>query len=440
MASSVKDIIAFVRENDVKFIRMAFCDVLGTLKNISVISDRFEEAVLNGLSFDGSSIDGFSDDSGVDDLLLYPDPSTLSVMPWRPSQGKVIRFLCDIKHADGSQFVCDSRFALKEAIARLKQFGLSSKIGEACEFYLFKTDENGMPTKITLDNGGYCDIAPLDRGENVRREICLNLEEMGFAPERSLHERGPGQNEIDFKYNDALAAADNFLNFKSVVKAIANINGLYASFMPKPLPDKSGNGLKIGLSLYRGDKNLFDGFSKSPCEEAKSFIAGVMAHIAEITAFLNPVANSYERLGSCEAPKYVSWSPLNRFQLIRVPSVTGERARFELRSPDPAINPYLAFALILHAGLDGIENGMALADPINVNLNAAPEQLTKSIEKLPESLDEAVALAENSELIKKVIPSALRSRYLSLKKAEASEYLTCGNKAQFCDERYFRAI
>ena len=350
MVSTASEVLGFVKENDVKFIRLSFCDLFGMHKNISVIADELQSAFESGISFDAHAIRGFRDVTRSD-LLLFPDPATLTVLPWRPGTGRVARFYCDIKNPDGSAFYHDGRGLLKQMIQRCAEMGYVCKIGAECEFYLFKTDDNGEPTDVTLDTGGYLDISPLDKAEDIRREICLTLEEMGIRPETSHHEQGPGQNEVDFQFSDALSCADNFQTFKSVVKAIAARNGLFASFMPKPVAGAAGSGLHVNLSLVQDGRNIFTNADEGHCGIAESFIAGILSRTPEITLFLNPLANSYERFGEFEAPKYVSWSHQNRSQLIRIPAASGEKVRMELRSPDPSLNPYLAFALILAAGL-----------------------------------------------------------------------------------------
>ena len=420
MSYAIREVLEFVKQNDVKFIRLAFCDIFGTQKNISIMPDELERAFKEGVSFDASAIKGFGDVVNSD-LLLFPDPSTLNVLPWRPQQGRVIRFFCDIKTPEKKEFIYDSRNILKNIIKRCNHKGYVPYIGTECEFYLFKTDENGEATYITHDKGGYFDIAPIDKGENIRREICLCLEEMYIKPETSHHEQGPGQNEIDFKYSDSLNAADNFLTFKSMVKAIAGRAGLYASFMPKPLSNKSGNGLHINISLNKNGSNIFKNEGEKD-SEAESFIAGVLSKTREITAFLNPIVNSYERFGKFEAPKYISWSHQNRSQLIRIPAATGEKTRMELRSPDSVINPYLAFSLILAAGVYGIENSLTLPKEINENLYILGEEKLKDIEVLPESLQEALDIAKESEFIKSVIGSEFLNRYVELKQTEVDRY------------------
>lgn len=437
MTYAVKEVLQFIEENDVKFIRLAFCDLLGTQKNISIMPNELERAFKEGVSFDASAIKGFADVS-KSDLLLFPDPSTLSVLPWRPQQGRVVRFFCDIRTPEKEKFVCDSRDILRNMIKKCVIKGYTPYIGTECEFYLFKTDEEGEPTMITHDKGGYFDIAPIDKGENIRREICLCLEEMGIKPESSHHEQGPGQNEIDFKYSDSLTAADNFITFKSVVKAIATRNGLFASFLPKPIADESGNELHINLSLLKNGTNIFEN-NKWEQENAKNFIAGILSKAKEITAFLNPLVNSYERFGKFEAPKYISWSHQNRSQLIRIPAATGEKTRMELRSPDSSINPYIAFSLIIGAGLYGIENSIELPEAVNENLYTTSDEVLNNIEKLPKSLEEAINIAKNSEFIKDIIGEEVLKRYIELKEIEIKEYLNASDK-EMIKRKYFEYI
>ncbi|MCL2071872.1 MAG: glutamine synthetase family protein, partial [Oscillospiraceae bacterium] len=375
MKITVQEVLEFVKENDVKFIRLNFCDLFGVQKNISIMSAELPFALENGVSFDAHSIGGFRDIT-QSDLFLHPDPTSLVVLPWRPGPGRVVRFYCDVKKPDGSVYEHDSRAILKKVAEDCEKKGFSCKIGAECEFYLFKTDEDGEPTRATLDKGGYLDIAPLDRSGDIRREICLVLEEMGVKPESSHHEQGPGQNEIDFKFSDALTSADNLQTFKSVVKAIAARNGLFASFSPKPIPDAAGNGMHVNLSITQNGKNIFKDIGTGNSAIAESFIAGILDKTAEMTAFLNPIANSYERFGLFDAPKYISWSHQNRSQLIRIPAAVDEKARMELRSPDPSLNPYLAFAMIISAGLCGIENSMSLPPSVDADLYTADTSVT----------------------------------------------------------------
>lgn len=436
MTYAIKEVIEFVKENDVKFIRLAFCDIFGVQKNISIMPSELERAFREGISFDASSIQGFTDVS-KSDLLLFPDPNTLSVLPWRPQQGRVVRFFCNIKTPDNKIFECDSRNILRNIVKKCSEKGYTPYIGTECEFYLFKTDEQGEATTITHDKGGYFDISPIDKGENIRREICLCLEEMGIKPESSHHEHGPGQNEIDFKYSDAFTAADNFITFKSVVKAVSTRNGLHASFMPKPISNNSGNGLHINLSLSKNGLNLFE--DRSNNNEIRSFIAGILDKIKEITAFLNPIENSYERFGEFEAPKYISWSHQNRSQLIRIPAAIGDKMRMELRSPDSVLNPYLAFSLIINAGLYGIENSLELPSAINENLYLAEKEILDSIEELPHNLGEALNFAKKSEFIKQTIGEEIFNKYIELKEKEYNKCISLENK-KVLDRTYFEML
>ncbi|MCL2056529.1 MAG: glutamine synthetase family protein [Oscillospiraceae bacterium] len=439
MNTTASEVLQFVKENDIKFIRLSFCDILGQKKNIAIMADELEQAFKNGVSFDAHAIRGFMDVTRSD-LFLFPDPGTLAVLPWRPGSGRVARFFCDIKYPDGSPFLHDGRALLKQAALRAAKLGYVCKIGTECEFYLFKTDENGNPTSIPLDNGGYLDIAPLDRGEDIRREICLTLEEMGIKPETSHHEQGPGQNEIDFKFGDALNSADNLQTFKYVVKAIAARGGLFASFMPKPIIGAPGSGMHINLSLSEGGKNIFKNLGEGHSKTAESFIAGILSKIPELTVFLNPLANSYERFGEFEAPKYVSWSHGNRSQLIRIPAAAGPKVRMELRSPDPALNPYISFALLIEAGLDGVECEVPLPPAVDADLYTAGEMVTGALTALPDSLEKAVSLAENSAFAGKLLGGEILEKYLAIKKAEAAAFSAAKDKPEFYRERYFREI
>lgn len=392
MIYTAREVYDFVRQEDVKFIRLAFCDVNGKQKNISITPDELPRAFSDGISFDASAIKGFGDEVGSD-LLLFPVPSTLNILPWRSSHGNVIRMFCSMKYPDGTQFEKDSRMILQRVVDAAAAKGVSVQFGAEFEFYLFNTDEKGMPTDEPFDRAGYMDVAPEDRGENARREICLTLLEMGIKPESSHHEEGPGQNEIDFRYSDAMTAADNAMNFMTVVKAAAQRNGIYADFSPKPLPGESGNGLHINMSVKTADGE----------DHTNAFMAGILAHIKEMTAFLNPTEDSYKRLGEKKAPKYITWSPENRSQLIRIPAAKGEYRRIELRSPDPTANPYIAYALLIMAGLDGIERELTAPEAVNVNLYKADSSVTEPLDRLPASLDEAIAVAEGSDFVRGVI-------------------------------------
>lgn len=439
MNYTMTEVLEFIKENDVKFIRLAFCDIFGIQKNVSIMPEELPRAFEYGISFDASAISGFMNVE-ESDLFLTPDPVTLAVLPWRPSQGRVVRFFCDIKHPDGRPFEGDGRSILRKAIQEAENLGYNCKIGSECEFYLFRMDEQGLPTAIPHDWAGYCDIAPLDKGENVRREICLTLEEMGIKPESSHHEQGPGQNEVVFKYSDALTAADNLVTFKAVVKTIAARNGLHASFMPKPLADKSGSGLHINLSLFKKGLNVFNNFNKEPGEEAGEFIAGVLAKIPEMTVFLNPLTNSYARFGKFEAPQYLTWSHQNRSQLIRIPAATDEYCRMELRSPDPSCNPYLAFALVIAAGMEGIKQRMPLPPALDVNLYDADPESLKGLPRIPENLGAAIELARQSAFIRQVLPLKTIDKFLTSKLVEWKDYTQAEHKGEFEKELYFLKV
>ena len=381
------EVLEFVKEEDVKFVRLAFFDVKGKQKNISIMADQLHRAFELGISFDASAIDGF-ESPDKSDLFLHPDPTTLSVLPWRPNTGKVCRMFCNIKYHDGTPYEKDCRTLLKNAIKYAKEkYNLSLSFGPEVEFYLFKLNEAGESTKIPFDNAGYMDIAPEDKGENIRRDICFTLESMGIIPEASHHEEGPGQNEIDFKYSDALTAADNTATFKWIVRTRAASNGLYADFSPKPLEGQAGSGFHINVSL--SDE------SKMP-----NAIAGILKHAEELTYFLNTTEESYNRLGECKAPKYICWGNQNRSTMIRVPA-TKKIKRLEIRSADPECNPYIAFALIIYAALDGIENNLVPPAPVEENLFANTSK--NDIKVLPDTLDLAKKIADESEFVKKVL-------------------------------------
>ena len=403
MKYSKEEVLQYIEEEDVKFIRLAFCDVFGRQKNISIMPQELPRAFGYGIAIDASAITGFGDETHSD-LLLHPDPETLMLLPWRPEHGKVIRMYTSITHPDGRPFECDTRSLLKKAVKSAEMQGYKFYFGSELEFYLFKLDENGNPTKEPYDEAGYMDIAPDDKGENIRREVCLTLEQMGIRPESSHHEQGPGQNEIDFRYSDAIKAADNTMTFQTVVKTVARRNGLFADFSAKPLENKPGNGFHINMSVKSDDKN-----------DICYMIAGVLDKADQMTAFLNPSENSYERFGQNKAPKYVSWSSENRSQLVRIPAAIGEYRRAELRSPDPTANPYLAFTLMIYAGLYGINHKLDLPPVADFNLYKTDAETLSEYKQLPRTLEDACKLASNSEFIKQYIPSAILDIY-------------CGNK------------
>lgn len=400
MKYSKEEVMQYVQEEDVKFIRLAFCDVFSKQKNISIMPQELPRAFEYGIAIDASAIASFGDENHSD-LFLHPEPDTLMPLPWRPEHGRVVRMFCNITYPDGRTFECDTRSFLKKAVQDAGQAGYQFFFGAEQEFYLFHLDENGEPTKIPYDNASYMDIAPEDKGENIRREVCLTLEQMGIQPESSHHEEGPGQNEIDFRYSDPLTAADNAMTFQTVVKTIARRNGLYADFSPKPLEDKPGSGFHINISVK----------SKDDTDYMDYMIAGILDKVADMTVFLNPTESSYQRFGSNKAPKYVSWSSENRSQLVRVPAAVGEYRRAELRSPDPSANTYLAFALLIYAIMDGIQNKLKLPSPADINLYKADADTLAQFGQLPGDFKSACAAAVNSRFIKDHIPDAILDIY-----------------------------
>lgn len=400
MKYSKEEVIQFVREEDVKFIRLAFCDVFGKQKNISIMPPELSRAFEYGIAIDASAIVGFGDESHSD-LFLHPEAETLAPLPWRPEHGRVVRMFCSITYPNGKIFECDTRSILKSAIQKAKFCGYEFFFGAEQEFYLLKLDDDGKPTKEPYDNAAYMDIAPEDKGENIRREVCLTLEQMGIQPESSHHEEGPGQNEIDLRYSDPLTAADNAMTFQTVVKTIAWRNGLYADFSPKPLEHKPGNGFHINISIKSSDAE----------DHMNHLIAGILDKVAAMTVFLNPAESSYHRFGNGKAPKYISWSGENRSQLVRIPAAVGEYRRAELRSPDPSANTYLVFALIIYAVLDGIKNQIELPAPADINLCKADTTTLANFKQLPDNYKAACTAAANSNFIKKYIPDAILDIY-----------------------------
>lgn len=420
------DIIRMVEEEDVAFIRLQFTDIFGVLKNTAVTKSQLIK-VLNGeCMFDGSSIEGFAriEES---DMYLKPDLDSFVIFPWRPQQGKVARFLCDICKVDGTPFEGDPRAALKRAIDDAAKDGYSFKIGPEFEFFLFNLDEEGQPTTYSSEKAGFFDIGPADYGENARRDIVLTLEDMGFDVQTSHHEIAPAQHEIDFNYDGALQTADNAMTFKMAVKTVAKRHGLHATFMPKPRADVGGSGMHINVSLYKDGKNIFDdskdenGLSK----DAYYFMGGIIEHVAALTAITNPLVNSYKRLvPGYDAPVYIAWATANRSPLIRVPSVHNSDKRIELRFPDPSANPYLALAAIIAAGVDGIRNKIEPPARMDDNLFAMSdvERAERGIKALPESLDKALDALEEDELVKNVLGEFIADKYIQAKRKEFSEY------------------
>lgn len=433
MLFSSEDIIEYVEENDVKFIRLVFFDIFGSMKNVSIIASELPKALEYGVRFDASEINGFMN-IGESDLLLKPDPTTAEILPWRPQHSGVLRIFCDICYPDGKPFEGDSRNILKNTLLKMREVGYTCDIGAESTFYLFEPDEYGKPTKTPHDMGTYYDVAPIDRGENVRREVCLTLEKMGIQPQTSYHDQGPGQHKIMFRHSRVLEAADHLMTFKNLVKTVADMNGLYATFMPKPLADKNGNGFHVNLSLYKKNhkKSILDGSD----EDGRSFIAGVLRRINEITLFLNPTVNSYSRFGKFEAPLYVTWSLQNRQQLIRIQSDLSGEKRMELRSPDGSANPYLVYALVLSAGLEGASEKIQLCEPVNVKYKSEIDGL----ETLPQTLSEAVEFAKNSEFLKKVLPKNILDTYIEQKQAEFAGYVAAKDKDRYETDLYFGTL
>lgn len=400
MKYSKAEVLQYMQEENIKFIRLEFCDVFGKQKNISIVPQELPRAFEQGIAIDASAISGFGDESHSD-LFLHPDTDTLMLLPWRPEHGRVVRMFCSISYPDGTPFECDTRSLLKKAVQTAKQNGYQFFFGAEQEFYLFHLDENGNPTKTPYDNASYMDISPEDKGENIRREVCLTLEQMGILPESSHHEEGPGQNEIVFRYSDPLTAADNSMTFQTVVKTIAGLNGVFADFSPKPLENQAGNGFHINMSVKSSDGT----------DNMDSMIAGILFKISDMTVFFNPTPDSYKRFGSHKAPKYISWSSENRSQLIRVPAAIGIYRRAELRSPDPSANTYLAFALMIHAALEGIQNKLVLPPPVDINLYKADDNTLKNFRQLPKDFKSACTAAANSDFIKKHIPDTILNIY-----------------------------
>ncbi len=422
-----RDIIRMVEEEDVEFIRLQFTDMFGTLKNVAITKSQLEKALNNQCMFDGSSIEGFVR-MGESDMYLYPDLDTFTILPWRPQQGKVARIICDVYTVERTPFEGDPRYVLRKVVEEAEKMGYCLNVGPECEFFLFHTDDYGLPTTVSHERAGYFDIGPLDLGENARRDMVLTLEEMGYEIEASHHEVAPAQHEIDFKYEPAMHSADNIMTFKLTVKTIAKRHGLYATFMPKPKFGVNGSGMHINMSLSKDGQNIFyspeadDGLSM----DARYFIGGLMKHIKAITALTNPLVNSYKRLvPGFEAPIYIAWSAKNRSPLIRVPAERGESTRVELRSPDSSANPYLVLAVCLAAGLDGIKNKIVPPDSVNQNIFDLTEEEKHAlqIDTLPSNLGEALEELKKDEFICGVLGEHISSKYVEAKEKEWAAFM-----------------
>ena len=426
---SKEDIIRLVKEEDVNFIRLQFTDILGVIKNVEIPTSQLDKALDNKMMFDGSSIDGFVriEES---DMYLFPDLDTWVVFPWITGKGKVARLICDIYNADGTPFAGDPRTNLKRVLKEMEEMGFTHfNLGPEPEFFLFKLDERGEPSLELNDHGGYFDLAPMDLGENCRRDIVLELEEMGFEIEASHHEVAPGQHEIDFKYADAIKACDDIQTFKLVVKTIARKHGLHATFMPKPLFGVNGSGMHMNVSLFKGNENAFldeDGDMKLS-KTAFQFMAGIIEHAKGFTAVTNPTVNSYKRLvPGYEAPCYIAWSGQNRSPLVRIPASRGLSTRVEVRSVDPAANPYLAMAVLLGAGLDGIKRDLTPPKAVDRNIYAMNRKERKEvgIEDLPGTLYAALDELQNDEVMTKALGSHILNNFVEAKEIEWDTFRT----------------
>lgn len=427
-----EDIIRIVQEEDIRFIRLQFTDITGALKNVAITRSQLTKALDNKCMFDGSSIEGFVriEES---DMYLVPDIDTFSIFPWRPAPGKTARLICDVYRPDGHPFSGDPRSVLKKTLAEAAKMGYSFHVGPECEFFLFNKDKDGNATTETQDKGSYFELGPTDLGENARRDICLALEDMGFEIEASHHEVANGQHEIDFKYGEALKAADDIMTFKHVVKAVAANRGLHATFMPKPIFDVAGSGMHINMSLCRDGKNIFDDPSGKDglSDVAYSFIAGLLDHVMGMTAITNPLVNSYKRLvPGFEAPVYIAWSAANRSPLVRIPASRGEGTRIELRNPDPSANPYLVLSLCLAAGLDGIKRGLTPPDPIDVNVfeMSDHDRDENHVLILPSSLRAAIREFKKDQLVRDTLGDHIFNKYIKHKLREWHSYSTMVSK------------
>ena len=425
---SKEDIIRLADENDVEFIRMQFTDIFGQMKNVAITRAQLEEALNNQIMIDGSSIEGFTR-IHESDQYLHPDLDTFVILPWRPQHERVARLICDVYNPDGTPFVGDPRHVLKNVLDKAAKLGYTFNVGPECEFFLFDTDEHGRPTTQTSDEAGYFDLGPLDHGEGTRREICIALEAMGFEIEASHHEVAAGQHEIDFKYADALTAADNIMTFKLAVKTIAQRNGLHATFMPKPIFGMNGSGMHTNMSLFKDGKNIFfdENGERKLSREAYSFIAGLLEHAKSLVAVTNPLVNSYKRLvPGYEAPVYLAWSASNRSALIRIPAARGQSTRVELRCPDPSCNPYLALAVCLAAGLDGIERGLVPPEEVTENIFSmdARTRADNGIDNLPGTLFEALELMKRDPLMADTLGPHAYESFLAGKYHEWDTYRT----------------
>jgi len=426
MGYTAEDVLRLAREEDVKFIRLQFTDIFGMLKNLAITVDQLEKALAGEIMFDGSSIEGFVRIEEAD-MYFRPDPATFAIFPWRPREGAVARLICDVYGADGSPFAGDPRRVLHRVAGEALQMGYVMNVGPELEFFLFHVDEQGRPTLETHDQAGYFDLSPVDLGENARRDMILTLERMGFEIEASHHEVAPGQHEIDFKYSDALDTADKIVTFKMVVRTIAQRHGLHATFMPKPIAGVNGSGMHTNQSLEAGGVNAFydpEG-ERQLSSVARWYMGGLLKHIRALTAVTNPTVNSYKRLvPDYEAPVYIGWSESNRSPLIRIPAKRGSSTRIELRSPDPSANPYLALAVMLAAGLDGIRNQVEPPPPVDVNLYRLDEaELERlGVARLPGSLGDALEELRRDPVVREALGEHVYNKFMQAKRRELDSY------------------
>ena len=424
---SESDIISFVNENDVQFIRLAFVDFFGNLKNLAIMPSELHTALTVGMPLDPSVFYGVSDYSH-EDLYLIPDPATLAVLPWRPRAGRVVRFLCHLKNHDGSPFRGDIRMRLRNTADKLEVSSYSCNVGTEAQFYLFELGDDGKPTRITNDNAGYLDVSPLDHGENIRREICLSIDEMEIKPETSRHLHGHGQNEITFKSGGILAAADNTLNFKTAVRSIASQNGLHASFMAYPLRDQPRSSFFINISIEKNGVNIFRTENGTVSGDGAHFIAGILSRLREISVFLGPTTNSYFRNGLAEEHQTINWTLERRDAALRITNSCSAGEKLEIRSADPSCNIHMVLDLILKAGLEGIEKKLPL-----------PEAGV-SCGDLPESLSEAVEAAKNSEFVKESLSDLELKQVFERFDRRISSFNAASNKEENEYNEYFCII
>lgn len=431
MVYTESEILQYIEENDVKFVKLTFCDLKGVLKNISVLSSEMPSVFERGVRITAKKIYGFSIADGRD-LYLIPDVQTMSVLPWRPQHGRVIRMFCYVRYGDGTPFEGDGRYFLKQASKTALNKGWCFRFGTSSEFMLFRNDESGMPTKIPHDYAGYCDTAPDDKGENFRRDVCYTLEQMGIQPVSSRHESGHGQHEIDFNASSALKAADTFLSFKSAVKSIAEQHGIHASFMPKPVRNDCGNGMHIGVNIFHNSDFFENNQSNENMNEVNMAAAGILKFIRDYTVFTNSIVNSYNRFGEFLLPRYITWSDMEQEQIMKLNTKTEGEAPIVLRAPDCVCNPYFVFGIIIYAALEGIENGLEMPEKFRSGY--------KEYDTLPANLMEAAETAENSEFLKKYIPDGLLEFVINGAKNEWREYSSEYDKELYEEKKYFYSL